>query len=123
MTKSQYLQILTGEALVQYHGYLCEICYAKDLKLHFIDVNNGDERFTTTYSLLATSNDFEYVSRDELQNSSPDAYEIIYDYDDECGTTTTNITEEFIGDWLTLQDYIKTMMSQGCYNIVVKCNS
>ena len=45
-------------------------------------------------------------------------YEIIYDYDDE-----RNICETFEGDWGELQDYIKTMRKQGCYNISANCIS
>ncbi|MBO6270974.1 MAG: hypothetical protein J6N19_17735 [Clostridium sp.] len=43
-------------------------------------------------------------------------YEIIYDYDNEYDTER-NIMETFTGDWFELQDYIKQMKANGCYNI------
>lgn len=43
-------------------------------------------------------------------------YEIIYDYDNEF-YTEYNCVETFEGDWDKLQEYIKTMKSNGCYNI------
>ena len=39
-------------------------------------------------------------------------YELIYDYEDE-----HNIHETLEGDWMELQDYIKRMRENGCYNI------
>ena len=120
MRKFEYLQVLTGEALVEWHGYLCEIYAAKDLKLHFMDVNNGEHRFTTTYEKLATSNEFEFVSRQESSETVADVYEIIYDYTDNdgIGTSITDIREEFIGSWSDLQVYIKKLCETGCYNII-----
>lgn len=44
-------------------------------------------------------------------------YEIIYDYTDEGGNESRNITETFTGDWTELQAHIKAMRKQGCYNI------
>lgn len=43
-------------------------------------------------------------------------YEIVYDY---CGefTEEKNLTETFEGSWTELQDYIKKMKKNGCYNI------
>jgi hypothetical protein len=46
-------------------------------------------------------------------------YEIIYDYTDDGGYESRNNVESFTGDWLELQDYIKQMKKQGCYNIYV----
>lgn len=43
-------------------------------------------------------------------------YEIIYDYDNEFGTER-NCIETFDGDWYELQEYIKAMKDNGCYNI------
>lgn len=40
-------------------------------------------------------------------------YEIVYDYEDE-----HNLVEIFEGSWHELQDYIKQMRRDGCYNIV-----
>lgn len=39
-------------------------------------------------------------------------YLIIYDYKDE-----RNIRETFYGSWSELQNYIKRMLKNGCYNI------
>lgn len=117
MKKAEYLQVLTGEALVEYHGYLCEICYAKDLKLHFMDTNTGEERFVTTYSELATSDKFEYVKRSEVTHSARDIYDIVYDYTDDTGAELVNIHEEYTGSWSDLQEYIKLMREHGCYNV------
>lgn len=44
-------------------------------------------------------------------------YEIMYDYTDEGGNEEKNIREEFEGTWTELQDYIKQMRKNGCYNI------
>lgn len=44
-------------------------------------------------------------------------YEIIYDYTSEEGYEETNNVEEFEGTWSELQDYIKQMRRNGCYNI------
>ena len=44
-------------------------------------------------------------------------YEIMYDYTDDGGNEEKNIREEFEGSWTELQDYIKQMRAQGCYNI------
>lgn len=44
-------------------------------------------------------------------------YEIIYDYTDESGYEFRNIMETFEGTWTELQDYIKQMKENGCYNI------
>ena len=46
-------------------------------------------------------------------------YEITYDYTDEGGYESRNITEDFTGTWGELQAYIKTMRRTGCYNIDV----
>lgn len=40
-------------------------------------------------------------------------YEIVYDYEDE-----RNLVETFEGSWHELQDHIKQMRRDGCYNIV-----
>lgn len=45
-----------------------------------------------------------------------DKYEIIYDYSDEYGDST-NIVEDFDGSWSELQEYLKRMRQNGCYNI------
>ena len=45
-------------------------------------------------------------------------YQIIYDYCSDEGYTETNIVEDFKGAWSELQEYIKTMRKNGCYNIV-----
>lgn len=44
-------------------------------------------------------------------------YEITYDYTDESGYECRNIRETFEGSWMGLQDYIKRMRANGCYNI------
>lgn len=44
-------------------------------------------------------------------------YDIFYDYEDEEGYVSRNNKEEFQGDWLELQKYIKSMRRNGCYNI------
>lgn len=50
-------------------------------------------------------------------------YEIIYDYDNSALDydggyfEEKNIREEFTGSWDELQDYIKSMKKNGCYNI------
>ena len=44
-------------------------------------------------------------------------YEITYDYTDEGGCESRNITERFDGTWTELQEYIRTMRRTGCYNI------
>ena len=47
-------------------------------------------------------------------------YVIFYDYDNGYDTER-NIREEFTGTWSALQDYIKKMREQGCYNIDAVC--
>lgn len=44
-------------------------------------------------------------------------YNIFYDYEDEYGYTYRDNMEEFEGDWHELQEYIKSMRRNGCYNI------
>ena len=44
-------------------------------------------------------------------------YSIIYDYTDDGGYESRNNVEYFNGTWLELQDCIKRMRRQGCYNI------
>lgn len=44
-------------------------------------------------------------------------YEIIYDFTDDCGYENRNITETFEGSWTELQNCIKSMKENGCYNI------
>lgn len=44
-------------------------------------------------------------------------YEIIYDYTSEEGYEENNNVEQFEGTWTDLQDYIKQMRRNGCYNI------
>lgn len=45
-------------------------------------------------------------------------YKIIYDYCSEDGYTDEhNLSEYFNGTWTELQDYIKQMKRNGCYNI------
>ena len=46
-----------------------------------------------------------------------ETYEIIYDYCGEDGNCDYNIREEFTGTWEELQQYIKQMKRNGCYNI------
>lgn len=43
-------------------------------------------------------------------------YEIIYDW---CGEESEerNLKETFTGNWFELQDHIKQMRKNGCYNI------
>ena len=47
-----------------------------------------------------------------------ETYEIIYDYTDEAGNEILNVTEEFTGSWTELQQEIKNLRENGCYNIV-----
>lgn len=44
------------------------------------------------------------------------AYEIIYDFSNDY-TDERNISEMFEGSWQELQEYIKQMKQNGCYNI------
>lgn len=44
-------------------------------------------------------------------------YEIIYDYTSEEGYEENNNVEQFEGTWTDLQDYLKQMRRNGCYNI------
>lgn len=44
-------------------------------------------------------------------------YKILYDFDDSDGYINRNCVDEFEGDWFELQDHIKQMRSNGCYNI------
>lgn len=44
-------------------------------------------------------------------------YEITYDYTSEEGYEETDNVEQFEGTWSDLQDYIKQMRRNGCYNI------
>lgn len=44
-------------------------------------------------------------------------YAIFYDYTDDGGYEGRNNVEYFYGTWLELQDAIKSMRKQGCYNI------
>lgn len=48
-------------------------------------------------------------------------YEIIYDYSDEYGYEYCNNKETFCGDWFELQNVIKQMRKNGCYNITAVC--
>jgi len=43
-------------------------------------------------------------------------YEIVYDYDDGWSESRNNV-ETFEGSWSELQDHIKKMRRNGCYNI------
>lgn len=43
-------------------------------------------------------------------------YEIVYDYDDGWNEYRDNV-ETFEGSWSELQDHIKQMRRNGCYNI------
>lgn len=56
-------------------------------------------------------------SRKVSKRLSESVYEILYDYDDESGETYKNNSETFEGTWSDLQDYIKQMRQNGCYNI------
>lgn len=49
-------------------------------------------------------------------------YEITYDYSGEY-SDEYNIRETFVGSWTELQDYIKNMRRNGCYNIYAACVS
>ena len=44
-------------------------------------------------------------------------YDIFYDYEDDGGYVSRDNKEEFEGDWHELQQYIKSMRRNGCYNI------
>jgi len=44
-------------------------------------------------------------------------YEIFYDFTDDGGYENRNIHEVFEGSWSELQDCIKSMKQNGCYNI------
>jgi hypothetical protein len=46
-----------------------------------------------------------------------DKYVIYYDYTDDYGYECCNCQETFYGDWFELQDCIKAMRKNGCYNI------
>lgn len=52
-------------------------------------------------------------------------YYIIYDYDNgvlgygDDYVEEKNLHEEFVGSWSELQDHIKSMKQDGCYNIDV----
>ena len=68
---------------------------------------DGDLEDTFNYAMG------ESVNRRKLKES---LYSIVYDYDNEY-ETERNCREEFEGTWSELQDYIKQMREQGCYNI------
>ncbi len=44
-------------------------------------------------------------------------YKIIYDRCDPYGNEERNISEWFNGNWFELQDHIRVMKTNGCYNI------
>ena len=44
-------------------------------------------------------------------------YEIIFDYTDDYGYESRNNVEMFTGSWTELQDHIKKMRRNDCYNI------
>ena len=44
-------------------------------------------------------------------------YEIVYDYDDGWSEYRDNV-ETFEGSWFELQNHIRQMRRNGCYNIV-----
>lgn len=44
-------------------------------------------------------------------------YKIFYDFTDDYGNTASNCYEFFEGDWFELQEVIKKMRKNGCYNI------
>lgn len=44
-------------------------------------------------------------------------YEITYDFTDDSGYECRDCSELFEGDWFELQEYIKMMRRNGCYNI------
>lgn len=46
-----------------------------------------------------------------------DKFVIYYDYTDDYGYECCNCQDVFYGDWFELQEYIKTMRRNGCYNI------
>lgn len=48
-------------------------------------------------------------------------YEIIYDWCSIDGDEERNIVEEFEGSYTELQDHIKSMRANGCYNISATC--
>ena len=45
-------------------------------------------------------------------------YDIIYDYTDDSGYECRNNVETFEGSWFELQNHIRQMRRNGCYNIV-----
>ncbi len=53
----------------------------------------------------------------EKEDHEMDTYEIMYDYTDDGGNENTNCYETFEGSWTELQEYIKQMRENGCYNI------
>lgn len=46
-------------------------------------------------------------------------YEIVYDYDDGWSEFRNNV-ETFEGSWTELQDHIRRMRGNGCYNITAE---
>lgn len=44
-------------------------------------------------------------------------YVIYYDYTDDYGYECCNCQDVFYGDWFELQECIKSMRRNGCYNI------
>lgn len=44
-------------------------------------------------------------------------YTIFYDYCPDDGYDEKNLQEDFTGTWYELQDYLKQMRINGCYNI------
>ena len=58
-----------------------------------------------------------------MPEESTSTYEIIFDVSDGFNYEELNIRELFIGSWLDLQDYLKQMRLDGCYNITANCIS
>ncbi len=46
-------------------------------------------------------------------------YEIVYDFTESDGYECRNIREDYTGTWMQLQEYIKVLRKNGCYNISV----
>lgn len=65
-------------------------------------------------SYLLKSIKGDYIMKLRINES---VYEIIYDYTSEEGYEENNNVEQFEGTWTDLQDYLKQMRRNGCYNI------
>ena len=106
--------------------YKCTACNDQRVEVVSIDDVYTDDRGDTAsitvlyrgkmYAVASTQLYESYNAKDVKVSINEDLYNIIYDVDSEDGYTYTE-EEMFKGSWTDLQNLIKQMKSNGCYNI------